>query len=430
MRYHLRMFDLVMLVISLVIGMGIFRTPATVAAKAGSEGVFYLAWLAGGVIALCGALTFAEIGRRVPRTGAYYRVFAQAYHPLLAFGVNVIIVVSNAASAAGVSIIGAEYLRQVWPDLNVVAVACAFIAMLFAINLAGLRASVTMQNVLIGIKLVLLCAIILTPLLMPTTAALPLMPPTNGASSGWLQAFGVSLIAVAFTYGGYQQTINFGGESATSGTSIVSRAILVGVVIITALYLLATWAYVETIGFEQLGTSSAIASMVVERLAGPIGSKFVSAAMLISVFGYVNVSMLSNPRVVSAMAEDGMISPRLAQSDALATRGVNGMTLSAYAALMMVCVIFGQSFEKILNYTIFLDCIGMATAAGALFLLRQDRKISTAVTITAVIFIASYLFIAAIIYLDDPTAAILGLALLASVMLGKRLVDSATGWQR
>ena len=89
--FKLGMFDVVMLVISLVIGMGIFRTPATVALRSGDPTLFYLAWITGGVFALAGALTFAEVGRRMPVTGAYYRVFAHAYHPVIAFAVNTII---------------------------------------------------------------------------------------------------------------------------------------------------------------------------------------------------------------------------------------------------------------------------------------------------------------------------------------------------
>ena len=413
--FRLRTVDLVMLVISLVIGMGIFRAPATVAASSGSESIFYLAWVAGGVIALCGGLTFAEIGRRLPVTGAYYRVFARAYHPLLAFGVNSIIVVSNAASAAGVAIIGAEYVTRVLPDLPVLPLACVFIVLLYLVNLAGLKTSVTMQNVLIGIKLVLLACIIAAPFLVS-----PLVAPTDAPAAvpaliNPLSAFGTALIAVAFTYGGYQSTINFGGDASSDGKQ-VSRAIIIGVVSITALYLAATWAYVQVLGFETLGSSSAIASMVMERLTGPVGTSLVSVALAISVFGYVNVAMLTNPRVITAMAEDGVLPKRMAMSNSSA-RGVNAVTLSVFTALSIVCVVFGESFEKILNYTIFLDCIGMATAAGALFLLRDAEPLSLSSRILAAAFIASYIFIAGSIFRDDPAAGLYGVGLLA-LMIG------------
>src|SRR5450759_5419396 len=110
----LNLFDLTMIVVSLVIGMGIFRTPVTAAAKAGTPFLFYLAWLSGVLIALCGALTYAEIGSRYPVTGGYYKVFSLAYHPSIAFSINSIILISNAASLSGVALIGAGYISKVF----------------------------------------------------------------------------------------------------------------------------------------------------------------------------------------------------------------------------------------------------------------------------------------------------------------------------
>src|SRR5687768_5331581 len=99
----LSLLDLTMIVVSLVIGMGIFRTPVNVAKAVDTPFIFFLAWLAGGLVALCGALTYAEIGSRLPVTGGYYKVFSYAYHPSIAFGVNCLIVVSNAGGAAAVA---------------------------------------------------------------------------------------------------------------------------------------------------------------------------------------------------------------------------------------------------------------------------------------------------------------------------------------
>ena len=95
---QLNLFDVSMIVVSLVIGMGIFRNPASVAATSGNSNIFFLVWVAGGLIALCGALTYAEIGLRLPSMGGYYKVFAECYHPAVGFTVNALILISNAAS--------------------------------------------------------------------------------------------------------------------------------------------------------------------------------------------------------------------------------------------------------------------------------------------------------------------------------------------
>src|SRR5580698_4834646 len=110
---RLTLFDFTMIVVGLVIGMGIFRTPANVANAVQTPFIFFAVWLAGGLVALCGALTYAEIGSRLPVTGAYYKIFSYCYHPSIAFGVNCIILISNAASLAGVALIGAEYIIKV-----------------------------------------------------------------------------------------------------------------------------------------------------------------------------------------------------------------------------------------------------------------------------------------------------------------------------
>src|SRR5437667_9764370 len=111
----LNLFDLTMIVVGLVIGMGIFRTPVNVARQAGSADMFFIAWIIGGLVALCGALTYAEIGSRYPVTGGYYKVFAKAYHPSVAFAINCLILVSNAASLSGVALIGSGYLLKLFP---------------------------------------------------------------------------------------------------------------------------------------------------------------------------------------------------------------------------------------------------------------------------------------------------------------------------
>jgi len=103
--------DLTMIVISLVIGMGIFKTPGEVATRAGNVYIFFGAWIFGGLVSLCGALTFAEIGARYPTAGGFYKVFSYCYHPAVAFMINWVVVISNAASVAAVAIVGAEYIN-------------------------------------------------------------------------------------------------------------------------------------------------------------------------------------------------------------------------------------------------------------------------------------------------------------------------------
>lgn len=409
-KQQLRFFDITMMVISLVIGMGIFRAPATVAQRAGSEEIYYAAWIVGGLIALCGAIGYAEIGKRMPVSGAYYSIFAKAYSPTLAFAINIIILVSNAASIAGVAIIGAEYVMPYAMGLPSTIIASIFIIVLYGLNLLGLRTSATVQNILMVIKLLMLGAII---------SALGILPPTEtmtaiqSHSGGIWESFGLALIAVSFTYGGYQQTINFGGEVRNNDT-ILPRAIILGVVIIIGIYLLANLAYVQVIGFTELAQSKFIAAIMMERLFGSTAALIVSMIIMISVFGYVNISMLSNPRVISAMGRDGVLPKLFAQSDE--TKGVSVSALTVFTAISLISVYAGESFERILNYTIFIDSIGLGVGMATLYRLKGE-PLSIMTHVIALIFISACVFTGLNIFMFDTNAGIYGSILFVTVMV-------------
>jgi APA family basic amino acid/polyamine antiporter len=263
-KNKLGLFDFTMIVVSLVIGMGIFRTPVNVAAASPTPVIFFAAWLAGGLVALCGALTYAEIGSRLPVTGGYYKVFSYAYHPSIAFAINCIILVSNAASGAAVALVGSEYITGVimpaTSDANYIqtvhiSIALAAIIIFYGVNMLGLRLSAKTQTILTIIKITLILLLI-TPIFFASASS---DDPTNltvihPMLREYIKAFGVGLVAVSFTYGGYQQTINFGAE-VERPNKYIPRGIFIGIFIIISLYLTINYAYVHIIGFEQLKAS-------------------------------------------------------------------------------------------------------------------------------------------------------------------------------
>jgi APA family basic amino acid/polyamine antiporter len=215
-KQKLNLFSFTMIVVGLVIGMGIFRTAATSAKYAIEPSVYFTAWLLGGFIALCGALTYAEIGSRYPVTGGYYKVFSYAYHPSIAFAINCIILISNAASLSGVALIGSGYITKLfpqfaWTDIDKALISCGAIIVFYGINLMGLRMSSKAQNVLMMIKIGMIVVLIMA-LFFPhhdvAATVTAVASPAALPSMSWIQSLGVSLIAVSFTYGGYQQTIN------------------------------------------------------------------------------------------------------------------------------------------------------------------------------------------------------------------------------
>jgi APA family basic amino acid/polyamine antiporter len=428
-KNKLGLFSLTMIVIGLVIGMGIFRTSKDAANAALTPSIFFAAWIIGGLVAFCGALTYAEIGSRYPVTGGYYKIFSYAYHPSIAFAINCIILISNAASLSGVALIGSEYIAPLIFKSETTSTLKAFIAMaaiiiFYGVNLMGLRMSSRTQNVLMLIKIsmvVILIASLFFPSLYNTAsqAVVDLKTKSFGAI---LLSFGVALKATSFTYGGYQQTINFGEEIENPKRNI-PRGIFVGIIVIVSLYLLVSFAYYKVIGFNELKNTSGIAAIISEKMFGPAGKYASSILLFIAVLAYVNVLLLSNPRVMYAMSEDGILPASFKKKDE--KKDVLTVSLTVFAAICIVVLFFADTFDKILSFTIFLDSIGMATSAATIFVLRKRTKHLDGTGIYSmklyplmpVIFVLTYLFVGTVIAITFPKYAVIGLSVFAVFLI-------------
>ncbi|MEO8762808.1 MAG: APC family permease [Ginsengibacter sp.] len=427
----LNLFSFTMIVIGLVIGMGIFRTATDSAKESLDPGIFFGAWIVGGLIALCGALTYAEIGSRYPVTGGYYKIFSLAYHPSIAFSINSIILISNAASLSGVALIGAGYISKVFlgsgtTDLVKAIIAVVAIILFYGINLMGLRMSSRTQNILMVIKvgmLLLLVAALFFPHLYAQDSAI--IKPVSHNWENYVLSFGAALIAVSFTYGGYQQTINFGSEVDKPAKNI-PRGIFIGIGMIILLYLTVNFSYYKVVGFEVLQhrkPGEEVAAILVGKMFGETGSNIFSTLLFLSVLAYVNVLLLSNPRVMLAMSEDKVL-PNFLQVKSR-HKNVPVASLTVFSAICIIILFFAKTFEEILSFTIFLDCIGMATSAATIFILRKRTKHLDTTGIfkmrlfplQPLIFISAYLFVGISIAIKDPNTALTGLAVLASFLV-------------
>ena len=423
----LNLFSFTMIVVGLVIGMGIFRTAATSAKDAIDPSVYFTAWLLGGLVALCGALTYAEIGSRYPVTGGYYKVFSYAYHPSIAFAINCIILISNAASLSGVALIGSGYITKLfpqvgWTDMDKALISCIAIVVFYGINLRGLRMSSRAQNILMMIKIGMILVLI-TALFFPHHDVAPTtLVTTTAPSMSWIQSLGISLIAVSFTYGGYQQTINFGNEVDKPAKNI-PRGILIGIAIIIGLYLLVNLSYYTIIGFDNMKGEREIAYVVMNKTFGKKGADIFSFFLFFGVLAYVNALLMSNPRVMYAMSSEGVLPKVFSKQNP--KNDVLTVSLTLFAAMCIIILFFAQTFEKILNFTIFLDCFGMVASSATIFVFRKRTRHLDGTGIfkmklyplLPLIFIAAYLFVGISITIQTPDTALVGLAVLAAFMV-------------
>jgi APA family basic amino acid/polyamine antiporter len=430
----LNRFDLTMIVISLIIGTGIFKSPGEVALRTGSTTLFFTAWVVGGLVTLCGALTFAEIGARYPNTGGFYKLFSYCYHPAFAFMINWIAVIATTASVAAVGLIGAEYLNPILlpaslqNDAGTKLSTIAMVLIVYLVNFLGIKMSARMQNLLtifkVGMIIVLCLAIFKSDASTVVTKAT--IPTGNPIAS-----FGLSLVAVFFTYTGYQQTINFGGDVIDAKRNI-PKGILMGILIVIAVYMAVNFAYYHVLGMGGLQQNTGLAAKMAAVVFGNIGSKITSVLMFVSVLAYVNVNIMSVPRVYYAMSEDGML-PKIFSRVNLRTQAQE-FGMSFFVATILAILFFVNSFGEVLNYAMFFECIGLSTAAIAIFILRKRTRHLDGTGIYTIkwfplvplIFIAVYWFVTISIFMANPKATLVCMSAFV-VGLG---IYYATKWKK
>jgi APA family basic amino acid/polyamine antiporter len=409
-----------MMVVGGIVGSGIFLNPAIVAQRVGTETLTLGVWILGGIVALIGAMVFAELGARRPVAGGGYVYLRECFGPLPAFlyAWTLLLVIATGAIAA-VAVTFAGYtaaLLGLGPGATV-PMAVSAILTLSMINYLGVRPGAITQNVFTLLKLGALALLIVTGL---AGSAMPaeLVPPPQESGSVVL-AVGAALVPVLFAFGGWQQT-NFIAEELRDPARNLPRALLAGVTLVVGVYVLANLAYVKTLGVPGLARSTAPAADVMEALLGDTGRAIIAAGIAVSSFGFLNLVILVSPRVYRAMARDGLFFSRLAQlHPRYRTPGAAIVLQGGWAILLTLT----GGYAELLDYVVFGDWIFFGATAATLFLYRsrERRGLETGnlrfrmpgYPITPVIFILAALYVVLGSVLSNPGNALRGTALMA-----------------
>src|SRR5437899_1979782 len=371
---RLGLFSGTMAVIGGIIGGGIFRTAAAVAGGVGSPQLALAAWVLGGVIALIGAFCFGELGQRRPRAGGGYVYLRDTWGPLPAFlyGWALLLVIATGAIAA-VAVTFASYALALLalPERLTDPVATAAIVLLSGINYVGVRPAAVTQNIFTVLKLAALAALIGAGMLVVTSAApyRPL-PPSTAPAGPWgvVVSLGAALVPVLFTYGGWQQT-NFIAEEIIEPERNLPRALVLGISVVVAVYLLANVAYLRVLGPVGLAVNSAPAAAVMRAVLGPVGGTIIAAGVAISTFGFLNLVILVTPRVFQAMAADGVFFSRLAELHPIYRTPSAAIVLQGAWAIVLT-VSYG-TFSQLVDYVAFGDWIFFGLTVAGLFVYRR-----------------------------------------------------------
>jgi APA family basic amino acid/polyamine antiporter len=373
---RLGLFSATMLVVGGIIGSGIFLNPAIVAQRVPSPGLTLGVWALGGGIALIGALVFAELGGRRPLSGGGYVYLREAYGRLPAFlyGWTLMLVIATGAIAA-VAVTFASYTTSAlgWSPTLRTPLAVGAIAVLSLVNCAGVKPGAATQNLFTLLKLGALAGLILAGLSRAGVAhASEPLPQLSGASLAL--AVGAGLVPVLFAFGGWQQT-NFVAEELVDARRTLPRALLLGVILVIAVYLLANVAYLRTLGITALARSSAPAGDTMQLLLGPAGAVLIAAGIAVSTFGFLSLVILVTPRVYRAMASDGLFFPSLARLHPRYGTPVAAILLQGAWAILLTLT---GTYGALLDYVVFGDWIFFGMTASTLFYFRRmDRRGAT-----------------------------------------------------
>jgi amino acid transporter len=424
---QLGLWSAVAVLVGSTIGSGIFRSPAGVTAKLPGPLPLMSVWVAGGLFALCGALTLAELSGEMPATGGMYVFIREGWGRLAAFLFGwAELVLIRAASLGAISTTFSEYLLRVLGFDPTVApysdwvhyVAAVAIAVTATFNYVGVRTSAVVLNLTTLAKYGGLLFIILLALAigLPRTGGhfTPAVPP----GSFHVAAFGLALVSVLWAFDGWADLSFVAGE-VRDPRRVLPRAIIIGTLAVIAIYLLANVAYLAVMPVDEIRGSKLVAADVAQRLIGAPGVVLVAVTVMLSTFGTLNATLLTAPRVFFAMADDGLFFRSVARVHP--RFGTPYVAILLATALGVVFVLL-RTFEQLADIFVTAIVPFYALAVASIFVLRRRAGYAPpfrtpGYPVVPALFILATLFLLGNAILD-PTSRWGTLGVLAVILVG------------
>ena len=423
LRRDLGLFSCTLMVVGGIIGSGIFFTPAEVA-RALPSGTWILSvWALGGIVALAGALAYAELGAMMPDAGGAYVYIREAFGPLASFlcGWMTLLLISTGALAAvamGFSGYVARYV-DLAPVGGRIGMATLTILVLGVTNYLGVKPGAVVQNLLTVAKIVALGALIVAGFVLWNSVGDP-SPVVDApvARDSLFGGFAAAFVAVLFTIGGWQQLNMVAGEIRRPEWTI-PRALTLGIALVIAIYLGANAVYVHVLGRDGLAASAAVAADTAVRLVGPIGGTLITIGAMLSILGFVNVVLLGNSRIPFAMARDGAF---LAAAGRIHPRFGTPHVAIGIMVVWSLVLLVGTHGEigSLLSGVVFADWIFFGLGGASVFVLRRKRPDavrpyrSLGYPVLPALFVVAAAVGIVSAYVAAPTTSAFGTGLLAS----------------
>jgi APA family basic amino acid/polyamine antiporter len=423
--------DGALLTIGSVVGTGIFITTGDIARSLPHAGLILLVWVAGGLLTLAGALTYAELGAMFPRAGGQYHYLKEAYGPLpgFLFGWTAFLVVMTGGIAT-LAVGFGEYLGAFLPFFSTAHVlwslplgpwtwavnggqvaGATVIVLLSAVNYVGLREGAGVQNAVTLVKIasILALAVLGFAVAAPVTPHLFASAPAGGVLSG----LGLGMIAVLWSYDGWYAVTTVAAEMRRPERDL-PLGLIWGTAAVTALYTLTNLVYVRALPVEAMGATGRIGEAAAQALFGATAGRLITVAVLVSTFGCISATILYAARVYLPMAQDGVFFPSLARiHPRFHTPGACIVAQGAWSVLLT----FSGTYEQLYTYVTFASLLFHTATGVAVFVLRRTQPQTVrpyrvwGYPLVPIVFILASLLLVGNTILERPVESLIGLAI-------------------
>jgi basic amino acid/polyamine antiporter, APA family len=403
-------------VIGDMIGSGIFRVPAAVATEVGSVPGIMLVWVLGGVITLCGALSLAELAAAMPRAGGVFVYLRETFGPGVAFLFGWTILVAEPAATAAIALVFAEYLGRLVPltPTGIRLVAAGLIIVVAAAGYRSVRGAAAIQGVATAAKVVAILALVAAAFFLGDGSAGALGGGAASTATGmhW-RGVGLGLVAALWAYTAWHDLSFLAGEVRDPARTL-PRALITGIGIVVVVYLAANAAYLYVLPFDTLRTSSLVASDTMIRLLGTAGAGAVAVMVMVSTLGALNGSVLANPRVFYAMANEGLLFQPLGRVHP--RFGTPYVAITLYALLALVFV-WSRTFDQLIVSFVLGTWPWLALAVAAVMVLRRRRPDmvrpyrTPGYPFVPLVFIGGMLLVVTTALVEHPVTTLVGIGL-------------------
>ena len=361
---HLSILDAICVIVGIVVGTGIYKSPILVALNTSGAGAMMLAWAAGGLLCFCGALSYAELAAAYPHVGGEYVYLSRSFGPMVGFlFVWARATVIQSGTIAATAYVFGDYMSALsgMGTLGPIGWALQATVALTACNVVGLRTGAWTQNLLTGAKVAGVLGIVVAGLVLVSPAAVPAAAtaPADASAGPGLAAFGLAMVFVLYAYGGWNEAAYVAGELRRKPRDMF-WVLLISVALLTGLYLVVNFAYLRALGFERMRASPVVAAETVARAFGAGGRVAVTALVAVSALGAANGCLFTGSRAICALGDDWPLFRPLGRWHARFRTPVNAVLLQGAVSCALIVLpalsrdlreSLGSGFQTAVEYT-------------------------------------------------------------------------------